>query len=124
MDRNAKRTKPEVTVRPEDIGKPLYPSRPNAPLPPLNGTKTHPLSPHALRVLRDLWRHGPVPTQEINPGVVNRFHREFLTETVAWPSPYKVHRGGTCPHERITADGERAVREAEAKEQATRAARA
>lgn len=74
---------------------------------PLNGTKTHPLTPHALKVLAKVARE-PLPTQAINAGVVNRFHREGLTETVDLSSPYAIHRGGTCRHERIT-DAGRAV---------------
>lgn len=44
---------------------------------PLNGQKTHPLSKHALGVLRDLAR-GPVPGYEINPGVRDRLSRGGL----------------------------------------------
>lgn len=77
---------------------------------PLNGAKTHPLSAHALKVLAQLARK-PLPTQAINAGVVNRFHREALTETVDLPSPYAIHKGGTCRHERITEAGRAALGE-------------
>lgn len=76
---------------------------------PLNGTLTHPLTKHALAVLSGLLRHGPAPTQKINPGVVDRFHREGLTETVDLPSPFTIHKGGTCRHERITDAGRAAL---------------
>lgn len=77
---------------------------------PLNGTKTHPLTPHARMVLLGLNLFGPKPTQEINAGVVNRFHREALTETINLPSPYKTHKSKALSHERIT-DAGRAVLE-------------
>jgi hypothetical protein len=76
---------------------------------PLNGTKTHPLTKHARRVLSGLASGDPVPTQSINAGVLNRFWREALTETVQLPSPYAIHKGGTCRHERITAAGRAAL---------------
>lgn len=75
----------------------------------LNGTKTHPLTKHALGVLQELAAR-PIPTQRINAGVVDRLHREGLSETVDLPSPFMIHRGGTCRHERITEAG-RAVLE-------------
>ena len=46
---------------------------------PLNGTKTHPLSQHALGVLQRLSRY-PIPRSEINPGVIDRLSREDLIE--------------------------------------------
>jgi len=46
---------------------------------PLYGEKTHPLTPHAIGILRRLLSH-PMPRHEINPGVNNRFEREALTE--------------------------------------------
>jgi len=62
-------------------------------LTPLNGTKTHPLSKHALEVIERL-RLGPLPRTEINPGVWNRLLREpDLVEEVWLPSPYKTVRG-------------------------------
>ena len=78
-------------------------------VPPLHGEKTHPLTQHARMVLAALAKDGPRPSLEINHGVVNRFHREGLTETVMLPSPYLSHRGGTCPHERVTDAGRAAL---------------
>lgn len=72
--------------------------------PPLNGEKTHPLTPHALEVLRQLAR-APMPRQEINAGVVNRFAREALAETVMRPSPYKTHKGKNIDFLQITDAG-------------------
>lgn len=66
---------------------------------PLNGTKTHPLSPHALSVLERI-RLGPVPYQEINAGVIDRLLREGVVEVVHLPSPYKTVKG-TVRHLRI-----------------------
>lgn len=68
-------------------------------------TKLKPLTPHARGVLRGLANLGPAPSREINPGVVDRFHREGLTVTVNLPSPYKSHKGRTCAHEQITEAG-------------------
>lgn len=76
---------------------------------PLNGTKTHPLTRFARSILSSLDRLGPLPTQRINPGVVNRFHREGLTETVRLPSPFKGHAGKPIDHEQITAAGRAAL---------------
>ena len=73
-------------------------------LQPLNGFRTHPLSAHALGELRAIAR-APIPAQELNPGVRNRLMREFLIELVSMKSPYKVHKGGTCEHVRITDAG-------------------
>jgi hypothetical protein len=77
-------------------------------LPPLNGVITHPLTKHAREVLAAVARE-PMPSQKINPGVLNRFHREGLTKTVALPSPFAVHNGGTCRHEEITPAGRAAL---------------
>lgn len=52
---------------------------------------------------------GPLPTQEINAGVINRFHREALTETVMRPSPYKTHKGKDICFELITDAGRAAI---------------
>lgn len=76
---------------------------------PLNGSKTHPLSAHAMSVLRDLSEQ-PIPKQEINPGVINRLLRERLAELVHLPSPYKKHNGGTCMHLKITEQGLRTLK--------------
>jgi hypothetical protein len=51
---------------------------------PLNGEKTHPLTDHAIGVLREL-RLSPIPRFRLNPGVVNRLLRESLVEHV-WAS--------------------------------------
>lgn len=49
---------------------------------PLNGTKTHPLTPHAWSILERLAR-GPVRAHEINPGVIDRLSRGDLTNAYA-----------------------------------------
>jgi hypothetical protein len=49
---------------------------------PLNGTKTHPLSSHALFVLASVVARGPLPCFKINPGVVNRLLRTGQVEIV------------------------------------------
>lgn len=77
---------------------------------PLNGTMTHPLTNHAKSVLSALDRNGPAPSQEINAGVVDRFHREALTETVMRPNPYKKHKGKDICFEQITDAGREALR--------------
>lgn len=74
------------------------------PLEPLNGTKTHPLTDHALGVLRSLER-SPSPTQTINAGVVNRLQREALAEIVDLPSPYASHKGKKIKFLQITEAG-------------------
>ena len=71
---------------------------------PLNGTKTHPLSPFALETLATIARK-PVPKQEVNPGVVNRLMREALVKLVPLPSPYKKHKGGNIAHLQVTGAG-------------------
>jgi hypothetical protein len=74
---------------------------------PLNGTKTHPLSQHAIGVLREL-RRGPVVCQDINAGVQNRFLRDplgALAEFVNLPSPFRTHKGKLIPHMQITQAG-------------------
>jgi hypothetical protein len=78
-------------------------------LAPLNGTHTHPLSSHDRALLRDLDARGPMPTQSIKPGVVDRFHRGALTETVDRPSPFRSTRGKNIPHEQITDAGRAAL---------------
>jgi hypothetical protein len=72
--------------------------------PPLHGTKTHPLTSHALDAL-DALRTRECPTQVFNPGVVNRLQREALVEIVDLPSPYRSHKGRKIPHLRITDAG-------------------
>lgn len=68
---------------------------------PLNGTKTHPLSDHALFCLRCIAEY-PRPKQDINPGVVNRLLRGELIEIVDLPSPFKTHNRRPISHARIT----------------------
>lgn len=79
---------------------------------PLNGTKTHPLTKHALSVLRNI-AGGPVPRQSINAGVADRLEREDLVEGFQKPSPYMIHGGKDIVHLRITAAGLTAIRKAE-----------
>ena len=43
-------------------------------LKPLNREKTHPLTQHAIGVLRDI-AVKPIPRQSLNPGVANRLAR-------------------------------------------------
>ena len=70
---------------------------------PLNGERTHPLTPAALRVLADLCR-APIPRQEINPGIVDRLEREDLATVEDLPSPYRT-RPGKVRHLVVTAAG-------------------
>lgn len=71
---------------------------------PLNGEKTHPLTPAAIAALVDLSR-GPKPRQELNPGVANRLLRGELVESCLLVSPYKTHRGARIEFLRITKAG-------------------
>jgi hypothetical protein len=77
-------------------------------LKPLNGEKTHPLTQHAIGVLRDI-ASKPIPRQSLNPGVANRLARENFVTQVQLPSPFKSHHGrhgkGTCVHLQITDRG-------------------
>ncbi len=57
--------------------------------PPLNGTKTHPLTEHGFSALKQL-RSGPLPAQSFNPGVIDRLLRESLIELKDGPSPYSM----------------------------------
>lgn len=75
---------------------------------PLNGKKTHPLSAHALDVLRGLTKNGPRPAQEINAGVVRRFLCEDLIVLTPRPSPYRTGKGNVLYAE-ITAQGREVV---------------
>lgn len=79
---------------------------------PLNGTKTHPLTPFALRTLAKL-KAGPIPRQEVNPGVVDRLLRDDLVTLIDLPSPYKNNAGGKCVHVRISGPGLSALRAAQ-----------
>jgi hypothetical protein len=80
-------------------------------MPPCNGEKTHPLTKHALGVLRSLDGY-PCPIQEINPGVSNRLLRENLIETEQRESPYKTHKGKKIAFAVITAAGRARLAEA------------
>lgn len=71
---------------------------------PLNGTKTHPLSEHALGALRNI-ALGPVPTQEINAGVINRLLREDLITIEQMTSPYANGKGKLITWAKITPAG-------------------
>lgn len=75
---------------------------------PLNGTKTHPLSAHAMAKLRNIART-PEPVSYINPGVVNRLMRENLVERVSLPSPFNKHKGALIDHLQITQAGRAAL---------------
>jgi hypothetical protein len=66
---------------------------------PLNGTKTHPLTKHALGELERI-AAAPVPRQEVNPGVVDRLLREDLVEAYFAPSPYQTRKGLVPAHNR------------------------
>lgn len=74
---------------------------------PLNGTRTHPLSEKAKDALRGLLAH-PQPSQEYNPGVVNRLLREALVELVDLPSPYRTRKGNVS-HLQITEAGRKVI---------------
>lgn len=71
---------------------------------PLNGSKTHPLSPHAKEALGRV-KSGPIPGQQINPGVINRLRRSDFIELIDLPSPYKTGRGRLLVHVKITQKG-------------------
>ena len=51
------------------------------------------LSDHAMTVLRDLVRHGPRPSQEINAGVTDKFRKEGLAEFFEAKTPYPTRKG-------------------------------
>jgi hypothetical protein len=68
--------------------------------PPLNGTKTHPLSAAAKSVIESL-SVAPIPCTSLNPGIINRLRREGIVETVDLPSPFKTHKGRAIPHLRL-----------------------
>lgn len=67
---------------------------------PNNGTKTHPMSPQALRAQAAL-KDGPAPKATLNPGIVDRLIREGTAELVWLPSPYKTHKGRSIMHIRL-----------------------
>lgn len=75
-------------------------------MPPLNGTKTHPLRPATIAALRRL-ALGPVRSHQLNPGVRDRLEREGLAAE---------HPAGVFPASRsrqweITAAGRAALAE-------------
>jgi hypothetical protein len=74
--------------------------------PPLNGTKTHPLSEHAYIALERL-AAGPIPNGRINPSVANRLERSELATWMELPNPFKttVAKHPTCPHLVATPEG-------------------
>lgn len=78
--------------------------------PPLNGTRTHPLTQSAINALRTL-RERPFPRQQFNPGVANRLEREDLAIEVSLPSPYATHKGKRIAHLQITEAGGRRLAE-------------
>jgi len=63
-----------------------------------------PLSPLALATLRRALR-APVPRSEINPGVVDRLHREGLVTVEDFTSPFPSHHGRKIPHVLATLAG-------------------
>jgi len=71
---------------------------------PLNGTKTHPLSTHALGELRRTVDR-PVPVSQINPGVIDRLLREQLVVIEELTSPFPSHRGRKVAHVLATLAG-------------------
>ncbi len=72
---------------------------------PLFGKNIHPLSEHALGVLRRLRDTGPLPRQEINAGVVRRFLCEELVTIENKPSPYRTRKGCYTEFVVITSKG-------------------
>lgn len=64
---------------------------------PLNGIKTHSLTPAGLEALRRLVKEA-LPRQEFNPGIANRLEREALVESVELLSPYSTHKGRSIEH--------------------------
>jgi|GEM_PF-5913314 len=79
-------------------------------LQPLNGTKTHPLSDHAIDILRWINRLER-PRQEVNAGVVNRLEREDLVKVIRLPSPYKTKVGTLIDFLQITEAGRNVLRD-------------
>lgn len=72
--------------------------------PPLNGSKTHPLSTSTRLDL--MWiSQGPQPRQKFNPGAANRLERGGLVTIVMLPSPYKTHNGKNIAHLQISPAG-------------------
>lgn len=63
-----------------------------------------PLSDYARGILEGVAR-APVPTLEINAGVMDRFIRGRLVDIVPLKSTYKSHNGREIPHAKITDAG-------------------
>lgn len=53
---------------------------------------SQPLSAIAYETLSRL-SSGPIPTQEVNPGLIDKLYREGLIALVQVASPYKSHKG-------------------------------
>jgi len=77
---------------------------PEANVQPLNRTKTHPLKPASIAVLRRLAEDGPVRSHMINPGVRNRLSREGLVEEY-----HGFYGGRAGPFYRITDVGRQSL---------------
>lgn len=60
-------------------------------MPPLNGTKTHPLKPASITVLRKL-AEAPIRSFEINAGVRDRLTREGLAEEFSGRTARRYYR--------------------------------
>lgn len=67
-------------------------------------SKLNPLTPHARGELERVARE-PVPTLELNAGVMDRFLRGRLVEIVQRRSPFKSHNGRDLAHAKITDAG-------------------
>jgi len=65
---------------------------------------TNVLKKHSLRILQDLVKR-PLPTSQINAGVVFKLRNEGLAELVSLPSPFPTHRGRNVSHLKVTAKG-------------------
>lgn len=75
-------------------------------------THAHPLTAHALAVLREL-AQAPKPRSQINPGVVQRLTRGKLAVLVDLETPFPTHRKSyRVPHLKITDAGRALVSEA------------
>lgn len=72
-------------------------------MPPLNGTKTHPLKPASIAMLKRMAESGPVDAYKINPGIRDRLSREGLAEECH----FRGYEHGT--YYRITNAGRKAL---------------
>lgn len=75
---------------------------------PLNGTKTHPLTKHAIAQLHEIYM-GPQPRHKVNPGCANRLLREALVESVHLPKLWPLSLGKKIEFLQITAAGRAAL---------------